>query len=613
MRRFSGSLRQLWAAAGWEAVVVLSMLLLGLLARLPGLDQPFLDQYAFRQTETAYPALLFHQQGMNLFAPQLPVLGKPWQVPFEFPLFQAMAAVIMNAGVSPDLALRISSLICFMATAFAIWGLVRHLSSRTAAAITLVVFLAWPFNVYMSRESLIEYMATAFAVGYAWAGMVWIDTQKKRYAIIAVVLGALAMLVKLTSALFWIVPLLLYWRANRPLSDWRPWLRDRARTMLVLVPVPLIVGAAWTLHADSVKAMNPATRWLTSEALVTWNFGTLGQRLNLENWRTIAQSVGSLITGLPLWQLAVICVMALLRERRAVWLGVLLAGILPVVTFFNLYLIQDYYLAAITPALAAIVGYSIDGVVSRLRTLLTRAVGAAAIAVWLGITIYSAGHYLAPMYHEADPAQILPAAKELDAGTGPGDLIIFDGLDWSPAVPYYARRAGMMLPQPIVTRQLLDSLPSQGYRYLFTVTPQPGAFRDYSREVLNRWTWFDEVSPQLFRLGSSYASVSGGALAASSVPLAPTESSVSLLTAPKALPCGGLVTYLDVPPGAPVTLEFAATASVHGMSLEVNGHWIPAEPTVVVAPREGDVGLISLSCRGGIEVVLSNAFASHPR
>ena len=116
MRRVIGRSPRLMTAHGVrETGVIVAMLAVGLLVRLPNLNAPLLAISSFRQTETAYPALIYHQQGINLLFPQLPVLGKPWQVPFEFPLFQAMAAVLMNLGGAADWAMRVSSVICFVA------------------------------------------------------------------------------------------------------------------------------------------------------------------------------------------------------------------------------------------------------------------------------------------------------------------------------------------------------------------------------------------------------------------------------------------------------------------------------------------------------------------
>lgn len=235
------------------------------------------------------------------------------------------------------------------------------------------------------------------------------------------------------------------------------------------------------------------------------------------------------------------------------------------------------------------------------------------MAAWLGVTLYSTRAYLAPIYGPAsDPAQVLPAAKEIDAGTRPNDLIVFDGLDWSPAVPYYARRTGMMLPLEIITPQLLDSLPEQGYRYLFTVTSQPSVFSNTAHQVLKRWAWFGEVSPQLFHVGQTYSSVSGADVAASDAPVAPPSGSATLLPAPTRVVCGGARTTVELAPGTTVTLVLSLNASDSDLSLNVDGTWIPAERTIVVKPQMDASGSLDLSCAGGTDLVVTQAYALSP-
>ncbi|MGA8417724.1 MAG: glycosyltransferase family 39 protein [Candidatus Dormiibacterota bacterium] len=609
MQRFAGRGRSVWADPGLqEAGIVLGLLAIGLLIRLPHLSQPLTAISSFRQTETAYPALIYHQQGINLLNPQLPVSGSPWQVPFEFPLFQAMAALVMNLGVATDIALRASGLICFMATAFALWGLVRHLSTRTAAVIALLVFLLSPFNIWWSRSSMIEYMATAFSVAYVWAGMIWIDKRHKRFAALAIVLGTLAMVVKVTSAIFWMVPLLLYW-SRGPRPPLRIWLRDRLNVSLVLFLIPLIACVLWTHHADDIKASNPATSWLTSEALFIWNFGTIAQRFSVHAWYDVIHPFDTLVTGLPLWAFAILCGIAWLRERRAVWIGILLAGALPVLVFFNLYVVQQYYLAAVTPAVAAVLGYSLDGVIRYWRPTPVRVVAVLAILASLGSALVAQRDFLAPIYtnHVADPENVLPQAREIDAGTKPQDLIVFDGLTWSPAVPYYARRRGMMLLPIIVTTRLLDALPAQGYTYLYTA-PQNVRFSSTARAVLERWAWFGEVSQDLFHLGSSYASVDSAGIAATATPFEPAAGSVSLIPAPKMMSCDGVTTDIAVAIGSTVTMQFATPAAAAHDSLAINGQWIPAASTVVVASGDDRAGSLRLACEGGTALDLDGVY-----
>src|SRR5438132_13559472 len=63
----------------YELLLISCLLLVGLIIRLPTLHQPLLeDGHSFRQTQTAYPALLFHQPRIKLPPRQLPVLATPW-------------------------------------------------------------------------------------------------------------------------------------------------------------------------------------------------------------------------------------------------------------------------------------------------------------------------------------------------------------------------------------------------------------------------------------------------------------------------------------------------------------------------------------------------------
>ena len=58
-----------------------------------GLDHPALDFYAFRQTQTALSAYWLWHDGFRL-AYETPVLGAPWAIPYEFPLYQWLVALL---------------------------------------------------------------------------------------------------------------------------------------------------------------------------------------------------------------------------------------------------------------------------------------------------------------------------------------------------------------------------------------------------------------------------------------------------------------------------------------------------------------------------------------
>src|SRR5688500_10269558 len=98
------------ARASWRvelaAVAALLVVFVALLA--PTLDHPLLDKHDFRQTQTAFTARIFHEDGIDLFHPRVPVLGEPFEIPFEFPLYQAIASLVMDLGVADDTAMRMT-------------------------------------------------------------------------------------------------------------------------------------------------------------------------------------------------------------------------------------------------------------------------------------------------------------------------------------------------------------------------------------------------------------------------------------------------------------------------------------------------------------------------
>ena len=166
--------------------------------------------HAFRQTQTAWTAREFHEGGFDLLHPKLPVFGEPFEVPFEFPLFQALAALPMELGLAEDTSLRLTSLLCFVLTALLLWGLVRYIAGPVGGVAALVAFVFTPLALLWSRTSMIEYLATAGAVGFAFALVLWRDRRRPVFLALALAAGLVGMLVKPTTAVFWILPALLY-------------------------------------------------------------------------------------------------------------------------------------------------------------------------------------------------------------------------------------------------------------------------------------------------------------------------------------------------------------------------------------------------------------------
>src|SRR5262245_12839637 len=87
-----------------------------------------LPGHEFRQTQTGISAMFIQREGNFSLAYPTPVLGKPWSVPFEFPLYQWTVVVVSNTFHLPLVeAARVVSAACFYAFLVPLCLLLRRL------------------------------------------------------------------------------------------------------------------------------------------------------------------------------------------------------------------------------------------------------------------------------------------------------------------------------------------------------------------------------------------------------------------------------------------------------------------------------------------------------
>ncbi len=580
-----------WRARLAEAVVVLGVLGAVVVYVAPTLGLPLLEKHAFRQTQTAYTARVFYEEGIDLLHPKLPVLGEPFEAPYEFPLFQAAASVTMDLGIKEDAALRVTSLACFLATALLLYGLVRYVAGRASGIAALAAFTFTPLALVWSRASMIEYLATAGAVGFAWGLIAWRQERRPLFGIFAVLAGLVGMLVKPTTAVFWILPALAYRPEGRPRPPRRlrfdPW-------TVVAVVVPLAAGSLWTRHADAIKAASPTTEWMTSWNLRYWNFGWLEQRFDPAVWQLLLERTGANVVGLYGILLLPAIVAAARSRQRLFWLGIASAALFPPLVFTNLYFHHDYYLVGISPAVAAFVGLGAGDVWRRLHGHRSIALVLPVLGLLLayGSLELGRGYWLRIHGGYEDP-QVLPLAREIQSHTKPDDLVAVDGLEWSPAVLYYARRRGHMVSANTVD-VAYDLIHRDGYRFLMQVNP---AHDDLG--FLSRWRWVGALAPHLYAIGDSPTHMSDSGFMAtnddSALAAARLEAGSTILADARPLQCdepnrfpsgkrGTWIRFSEPPPSARVFVSDLVP--------------LPVRRAVFVAPELAERGKLTVTCTG---------------
>lgn len=357
--------------------------MLSCVVRIPGL---YYASYWWRAVQTESTAYWFGKVGINLLNYQTPLYGPPWQIPFEFPLFQAIAAVISKMGIG-DLvfACRLTALLSFYLSALFLYLVCKEIfmDNRTNFAI-ITIYLWLPYNIYYSLEPLIDYLALALALAYLFFILSWLKTGSSNWnALFATIFGSLSVLVKPTTAPIVVIPIITFvvkdivaiYRRNftqalnlrfvlSKILD----LRGYWLALVLMATVPLLAGSFWTRYSDQVKNSSIFTQWLTSPALVTWNFGTWELRSDLSIWIAYAIVAQRFLLPYGLVCFGILGLYIAIKERikfgntnERISLFIISIGassLLVFVVFINLYR-HEYYYIALSASLAIMAGYGI--------------------------------------------------------------------------------------------------------------------------------------------------------------------------------------------------------------------------------------------------------------
>jgi len=412
------------------------------------LPQPLLDAHAFRQCQTAVTAewLATDLNPLRMFVYETPLLGAPWRIPMEFPLFQWLVAVVHRlTGLEIDLVGRSMAMVFHLGCLWPAWAITRSLGGgfRHWAVYAGLSLLA-PVYHHWSRACLIETMAVFLAMAFLATAITWLQTGKATAALAATAAAVLAALVKVTTFPPFAAAAVCYgiWLVISCPTHQRRQRLVRLAGLMVPYAVAIVCLGMWVQAGDAVKAEQPLSATLTSSALRSWNYGILAQRLSPQLWRdTIA---GRAIPSAGGW-IGVACVIAGLvsiRDSRRMALGFLcLAYIGSFLLFTNLHVQHNYYQVANGCMLVAAIAIAACGLTAANKAgwcwgLLT---------ALLVSCLWSFRPYAAQEWMDFSRDSRLQVAAALAQRVPPDDVIMVAGMDWSGEIAFYARRRAIYI------------------------------------------------------------------------------------------------------------------------------------------------------------------------
>lgn len=402
---------------------------------LPGIE--------FRQAQTALSAYHIQKDDDFSLAYPTPVLGKPWSIPMEFPLYQWTVVAVSNAtGLGLTKSGRLVSIVCFylcLPAVYLLLGRVRVAPIRRLGAIALL--LTCPLYVFYVRGFLIETMALMFSLWFWFAFMKAVERRSVPWLLLANLAGAGAGAVKVTTFMLYLLPAggWALWRLLRARREGR--LGAEFGWLAAATAVPFALTYAWLRFADAVKAQNPMAHFLTSDRLQNFNLGTWETRLSPEMWAMKGRIVAEAMSWLPAL-VACALVAALVARHRwreiALCAGVFAAAL---VVFPELYALHEYYFVANTVLIVAAMGLALAGLA---ESRAPRWMAPAALLLVAGGQVYQYFNYYYPQQKGISHGGngLTMSLREL---TRPEDVIVITGQDWDSFWPFYSERRALML------------------------------------------------------------------------------------------------------------------------------------------------------------------------
>jgi hypothetical protein len=428
---------------------------------LQGWQGSLMELHSFRQTQTAITVKYFLKGG-NFLSYETPVLGPPWSIPMEFPLYQYVVyLLVLLTGYGLEQAGRLVSLAMFVSLFYPVFVLVRpYFPNRSRTFIILALLAMSPQYLYWSRTFMIESTALTLALWYLYFIRTYLeqdDAAHGQWRILAIMfIGSAAAVTKITTFFVYYVIAGLYllvWLSRSESRSGAPLMSARKLSLLVAsLVIPPLAAIAWIRYSDYVKSLNPLGNSLTSANLCTWNFGTLDQKMAKETWYMIlGRAIPDLFGDFNLVSVGFLLLWFCRRQTVGMVLTLFMLYLLPIAVFTNLYVVHNYYGYAngilLLIAVALIIGdLSVRGLPGYVVAFCLLAL-ILADASWHYIT-----HYL-PSQGARFPYQLMKA--EVDAHTKPDDVLVIYGPDWSSAMPYYLDRRALMF---------TNGLNTQGYR-----------------------------------------------------------------------------------------------------------------------------------------------------
>jgi 4-amino-4-deoxy-L-arabinose transferase-like glycosyltransferase len=442
--------------------------------RLISVNQPYIDNWSWRQSDVASIARNYYENGFHFAYPQIDWAGDaPGYVGTEFPILPFVAAICYKlAGVHEWIG-RIQAIIFFAASLPCFFFLVREISSEVAATWALLFYSFAPLSLFASREFMPDAPSLSLAIIGLYFFLRWVEHDEKRFFFASAILISLSILIKLPNVLIGAPIAYVVLKSNVSAAP-----RTARRLQLLLfATIALLPSAIWYWHAHQIagrfyphhffgaggiQIMNASWYWHILKQITTSSLTLLLFALALLG-TFVASPVASATRTRPV-----------ARSTRRLplfhwWLAAMVVFII-VVGYGNRH---QWYQLPLVPIAAAFGGAGCAFVGSKISARKIKVALSILLAALFAALVFA---HVRPLYQSPSSVALRDLGLELNRMT-PKNSLIAAADNGDPTVFYYAERKGWHFPEkegiyngePRETAQAiadLEQLRSRGANYL---------------------------------------------------------------------------------------------------------------------------------------------------
>ncbi len=347
---------------GWRVKgVFLGILFVGVLVRLKGISNPFLDDQGWRQADTASMALnmMGHLGSLpDVLFPMLNYDGSgPQKVELEFPFLPYLLAITWKVLGWADLWGRLWAIFFSFLTLVGVFGLGRLVFSERVGLWAAAFYAFMPLTTYYGRVVMPEPVAQAFSIWAVYSLLLWRKTPSSRRFILAAFLMSAAILAKLPQFIIFPVALVIgFWPLKGKL------LKILLYSLLALF-LPMLYYS-W-VHTGAGEASQFVSGILSDQVLEGPKFFVTQLRNHL--WAGFGFPL-ILLAGAGFLRMAWVAIpheldfFRIWEEGRGVFLGIILWCLISLI-YIGVICTRiplDYYLVPVTLPLVLSAGYALD-------------------------------------------------------------------------------------------------------------------------------------------------------------------------------------------------------------------------------------------------------------